>query len=196
MHSHVPDLREKLPCSKHLNFHSQPLPEATGEAGFSQGTLHDTLQQALDPKEPKKAEKKRFKKSKITIGASNSQHVSGDKIPKRVCDKMTIPNWHRSHELAKPMLPDNVLGVVRPEIKSVHDKVLLLEKELIKENNPSYPLFPGKVPMGMGFVDIYPGDVFFVRYSDIFDMFHMKPLPPSMVRLFVLNLAQQLIREN
>src|ERR1041385_4668095 len=65
-----------------------------------------------------------------------------------------------------------------------------------KDDNPTYLLYMGKVPEGLGFVDKYPGDLFFLRFNDIFDMFHMNALHPSMVRLAALSLAHQLIKEN
>src|ERR1041385_7691493 len=65
-----------------------------------------------------------------------------------------------------------------------------------KDDNPTYLLYMGKVPEGLGFVDKYPGDLFFLRFNDIFDMFHMNALHPSMVRLAAQSLAHQLIKEN
>ena len=48
----------------------------------------------------------------------------------------------------------------------------------------------------MGFLDETPGDMLFVRFDDIFDMYHMKALHRSMVRLFVLSMAHRLINDN
>jgi len=82
------------------------------------------------------------------------------------------------------------------DMRSLHDGVLYVEKNLIKEDNSTYPFYIGKVPQGLGFVDKDPADLFFMRFNDIFDMFHMKALHPSMVRLVALSMAHQLIKEN
>ena len=49
--------------------------------------------------------------------------------------------------------------------------------------NLTYPVFVGRVPKGLGFVDTSPGDVLILRFDDVFDMFHMKRLYPTFVRL-------------
>ena len=45
------------------------------------------------------------------------------------------------------------------------------------------------MPKGFGYVDSPPADIMFLRYDDIFDMFHMKRLHPSLVRLVALRMA-------
>ena len=47
----------------------------------------------------------------------------------------------------------------------------------------------------MGFVDNSPGDLFFLRFDDIFNMFHLKRLHYTLVRLFSLSMAMQVLRE-
>ena len=47
----------------------------------------------------------------------------------------------------------------------------------------------------MGFVEEVPGDVFFLRFEHIFDMFHMKRLDVSLVHLFALHLAYVVSRK-
>src|ERR1041385_5793959 len=105
-------------------------------------------------------------------------------------------NWHEIHELGKPMLPPKLLEIVTSDMRNLHNAILYVETNLAKDDNPTYPLYIGKVPEGLGFVDKYPGDLFFLRFNDIFDMFHMNALHPSMVRLAALSLAHQLIKEN
>src|SRR3954463_549000 len=58
------------------------------------------------------------------------------------------------------------------------------------------PIFVVKVPLGLGFVANAPEDLFFLRFDDIFNMFHLYPLHYTMVRPFSLSLAMQIIREN
>ena len=61
--------------------------------------------------------------------------------------------------------------------------------------SPSYPVFVGMVPKGFGFVDTYPGDVMFLRFNDIFDMYHMRRLYPTFVRLVALSMAHKIMKE-
>ena len=51
------------------------------------------------------------------------------------------------------------------------------------------------MPGGMGFVDNSPGDLFFLRFDDIFNMFHLKRLDYTLVRLFSLHMAMKVERE-
>ena len=60
---------------------------------------------------------------------------------------------------------------------------------------PTYPVFVAKVPTGFGFVDKAPADVFFLRFEDIFNMFHFQRLHRNWLRLFALAEAYQLIQE-
>jgi hypothetical protein len=59
----------------------------------------------------------------------------------------------------------------------------------------TYPVFMVKVPEGMGFFDKPPADVFFLQFDDIFKKFHLKRLHPTFVRLFMLNMAYQVMKE-
>ena len=78
----------------------------------------------------------------------------------------------------------------------MHDGVLTIERRLLSEKDPSHPVFVVKVPPGLGFIDNAPADLFFLRFDDIFNMFHLYALHYTMVRLFSLSLAMQIIREN
>src|SRR3954470_24128041 len=94
------------------------------------------------------------------------------------------------------MLPNNLRKLASLELQSVHDVVLTIERRLISEKDPSHPVFVVKVPPGLGFIDNAPMDMFFLQFDDIFNMFHLYPLHYTMVRLFSLSLAMQIIREN
>ena len=59
----------------------------------------------------------------------------------------------------------------------------------------TYPVFIAKVPVGMGFIDYKPAYVFFLRFDDLFGMFHLKRLNPSLVHLFVLSEAYHARKE-
>ena len=95
----------------------------------------------------------------------------------------------------QPILPPNLVDKLPGDLRSLHDSVLHLECGILQMKNPTYPVFMGRVPKGLGFVDTSPGDVFFLRFDDIFNMFHMKRLYPTFVRLVALSMAQQLIKE-
>ena len=45
------------------------------------------------------------------------------------------------------------------------------------------------MPKGFGFVDSPPADILFLRFEDIFKMYHQKRLHPSLVRLVALRMA-------
>ena len=102
----------------------------------------------------------------------------------------------RIHVAGGPMLPKNLRRLASSEVQSVHDGVLTIERRLLLEKDPSHPVFVVKVPPGLGFVDNAPADLFFLRFDDIFNMFHLYPLHYTMVRLFSHSLDMQIIREN
>jgi hypothetical protein len=187
------------PRSTRRLFSSQGAPEAApfsprDPAGLSQDTLQEALQDSfVQPASRKTTGRKRAKKRAFD---SSSQPVEGCRKPIRVQDKVPIINWHEIHELGKPMLPPKLLEIVTSDMRNLHNAILYVETNLAKDDNPTYPLYIGKVPEGLGFVDKYPGDLFFLRFNEIFDMFHMNALHPSMVRLAALSLAHQLIKEN
>ena len=95
----------------------------------------------------------------------------------------------------EPILPPNVLKSLTGDMRSLHDSVLEVEKQLLQSKSPTYPVFVVKVPKGMGFVDKDPAEVFFLRFDDIFNMFHLKWLHPTLVSLVALSMAHQIIRE-
>jgi hypothetical protein len=61
--------------------------------------------------------------------------------------------------------------------------ILFLEEGLLKETNPSYPIFTVKVPADVGFVDDHPADIFFISYEDVFKLFNAKRLDYNLVHL-------------
>jgi hypothetical protein len=52
-----------------------------------------------------------------------------------------------------------------------------------------------KVPTNVGFVDGYPGDLFFIRFEDIFRFLHMFWMDKSLVRVISLSMAHDIIVE-
>ena len=75
-----------------------------------------------------------------------------------------------------PILPDNRLPLVSGEMRSLHESVLRRELELLKMKDPAYSVFAAKVPVDWGFCDKPPADVMFLRFDDIFNMFHTRRL--------------------
>ena len=56
------------------------------------------------------------------------------------------------------------------------------------EKGPGYPLYAVNVPRQMSYVDGFPADKFFLRFDYIFDMFHVKKLDFTFVRLYALHM--------
>jgi len=181
---------ERATTTKKRLFGSQETPEDVGLPEdpttradiISPGTLHAVASQAAQGGiPPEKKPHKRYKKNKL---ASSSQKPVPDVVP-------TI-KWHTSHVLGQPMLPKNHLEKLKGDLRSLHEDVWYVEECLLKDPNPGYPLYAAKVPKGFGFVDSFPGDVMFLRFDDIFDMYHLKRLYPTFVRLVALRLAYYL----
>ena len=130
---------------------------------------------------PAKKARKRGKKPKLD---ASSQIPVPDVVPNI--------KWHEVHELGKPILPKYLANKLRGDMRSLHDDIQYLEERLLQQPNPAYRLFVGKVPKGFGFVDYVPADSVFLRFDDIFNMFHQKRLHPSLVRLVALRMAYDL----
>ena len=94
-----------------------------------------------------------------------------------------------------PILSERMPTAASGDMRSLHDSVLIIETHLLRERDQAYSVFMAKVPEGRGFVDKAPGDLFFLRFADIFDMFHMNPLHHTFVRLFSLSMEMQIIRD-
>jgi len=135
--------------------------------------------------------KKARKRHPARKKASSSQPAASHQV---VLDKVPM-NLRPVHVLGYPILPKNVLKTMSGDLIALHDSILYEEERLMKEANPSYPLWIAKVPKGFGFVDTNPGDAVFLRFDDLFDMFHLRQLTPHVVRLFTLSIAIQVARE-
>jgi hypothetical protein len=72
---------------------------------------------------------------------------------------------------------------------------MYLENQLLKERNPEYPVHMVKVPTDMGFVDGYPGDLFFIRFEEIFSLVHLQWMGKSLVHLISLSMSHNIIIE-
>jgi hypothetical protein len=144
----------------------------------------EEMQQKGTPSCNKKKERKRKKKGDA---ASTSVRPAD-----RVLDRLTTP-WRKMHYLGEPMLPSEILKDMGDIIKDVHDNIMYLENQLVKERNPGYPVHVVKVPTNVPFVGRYPGDLFFIRFKDIFTLLHMFQMDKSLVRLISLSMAHDII---
>ena len=95
-----------------------------------------------------------------------------------------------------PILTKRKLRVAGGDMVSLHDAVLTIEERRLREKDQAYDVFVAKVPLRMGFVEKSPADLLFVRFSDIFDIFHLFRPQHSLVRLFSLDMAMRIHRNN
>jgi hypothetical protein len=146
----------------------------------------EEMQQKGTPLCNNKKERKRKKKGQV---ASTSAHPAT-----RVLDRLSTP-WRKTHYLGEPMLPSDILKDMGGSIKDVHDNIMYLEDQLLREKNPGYPIHVVKVSTNVGFVDGYPGDLFFIRFEDIFRLLHMFRMDKILVRLISLSMAHDIIVE-
>jgi hypothetical protein len=47
------------------------------------------------------------------------------------------------------MLSEHVLRILTPDMRSLHNSVLYVEKQLLNSKDPAYPLYVAKVPTGI-----------------------------------------------
>jgi hypothetical protein len=74
-------------------------------------------------------------------------------------------------------------------MRSMHRIVLHLEKQLLKTKSAAHLLFVVQVPKIMNFITAPPGDMFFLRFEDIFSLFLLKQLYHTIGHRVVLSLA-------
>ena len=187
-----PPPREKANTTKKRLFGSQETPEDAGmpeaqaarDAIISPGTLKAVASQAIQADDVTAGGKKGRKRNKKPKLDASSQKAVPDVVPRI--------KWHENHEIGKPILPKYLADKLGGDMRSLHDSVLYLEERLLQQQNPGYPLFVGKVPKCFGFADSVPADAMFLRFDDVFDMFHQKRLHPSFVRLIALRMGYDL----
>ena len=93
------------------------------------------------------------------------------------------------------MLPKDMLACATSDMRSLHEAILTIETRLLREKHPSYPVFMAKVPLNMGFITTLPADMIILRFSEIFNLFHLYRLDHSLVRLFSLSMAMTVKRD-
>ena len=163
---------------------------------FSPDTLRRTAGDGLaSPVEAADAKRKRVRKRPNR----NKDKAASQPAPIRYRDDVVPPREDgltRVHEAGQPILPPELRRLASGAMMSLHEGVLTLEGLLLKDKDPSYPVFTAKVPEDVGFITDAPADVFFIAYEDIFKLFHSRRLDYNLVRLFALNLAMKVKRED
>ena len=201
----MPDLPEKerppVECKKSLfRQSSQDTPPdactqdqpAEGRAMLSPTTMGVAVNEALPGSLPVPAKKQRKRPKKgPTAKASSSQPPPVI----RVQDRIPTRNAPLLHIAGQPMLPPDAHRATTGDFRRLHDHVLSTEKSLLRSNDPGYPLYAVKVPKGWGFYDKTAADMFFLRFDCIFEMYHMRRLDFTFVRLFVLHLSYVVRKE-
>jgi hypothetical protein len=99
------------------------------------------------------------------------------------------------HEAGTGMMNPQLLAVATPHMRHLHHACLYIEQHRIKDKDESYNVFKVKVPEVLGFIFDVPADIFYVRHSDIFDLLRGIQLHDTLVRLYTLNLASNIIRD-
>ena len=103
----------------------------------------------------------------------------------------------KHHVAGTPMMRPSMLDVAGPHMRNLHHSCLHVEERRLRENDQSYMVYRAKVPSDVPcLVSVPPGDIFYVRHTDIFDMLNGFRLHDTLVRLFSLNMAMQIIRDN
>ena len=106
----------------------------------------------------------------------------------RLQDRIDIPDADKWHIPGQPILPATALRARFGNLRRLHDDVLRIEKGIIASKDPGYPLYVVNVPRQMSYVDSFPTDKFFLQFDYIFDMFHVKKLDFTFVRLYALHI--------
>ena len=169
----------------------EPQADATRRSILSPPTLHKAATEQIKVGACLKSEKKKGRTRKKST--SSSQPL----MPIRAQDGPPSPKdlSYAIHVAGRSMLPPNMLDIATSDMQSVHNSILTLETMLLREKNPSYPVFMAKVPLNMGFVNNVPADMIIVRFSEIFNLFHLKRLDHSLIRLFSLSLSMTIRRD-
>lgn len=97
------------------------------------------------------------------------------------------------HVMGEPIFKDpELLSALTGDMRSLHDGVLFCEERRLNSKDTSYNVHIAAVPDNLGFVKKVCADKIVLRFSDIFDLFHLNPLHISFTRLYALSLARQI----
>ena len=73
---------------------------------------------------------------------------------------------------------------------------MVLEQRILDDTSAGYPTFVAKVQQARASCWNQLGKMLILRFADIFDMFHQRPLHHTFVRLFSISMMMKIIREN
>ena len=141
--------------------------------------------------------KNKNKKRKRGPGASASQPA-----PKTIrghedtVSPRAVVGLTRVHEAGKAILPPELLCLARGSMHALHESILVLERLLLQDKDPNYPVFTVKVPMDLDFIYDAPANPFFIAYEDVFNLFHSRRLDYNLVRLYALDMSMKIKRDN
>ena len=204
-HGHGDQTRRPTTVAQRLVFRGLSQEDTPPEAGdpavqkpatiFSPNTLNKTVNEVgVAPPGPNDEKKRKPRKRRAKTGASMSQPAQrirhDDVIPATCPDGLT-----RVHEAGKPILPGDLIRVASGAMHNLHSTILYLEECLLKEKDPSYPVFQVRVPEDPDFVHEEPADLLFIAFEDVFNLFHLRRLDYNMVRLYAINLQLKIKRE-
>ena len=204
----------KAPCSKKL-FSSQETPEEDDALVkdqtkkkaviFSPNTLTGCVaSQAKAPVVPPKGLTGRKRKRAAALAPNKGKKrnvISSVSQPpptmptQALQEKACTHVWRTTHWVGQPMLPKLVVKNLNSKLSNLHDGILHLEEALLSSESPACPVYAVKVPVSYGFVDEHPAEIFFIRFSDIFNVFHLKQLHRNLVRLVALSMQHKLFTD-
>ena len=99
------------------------------------------------------------------------------------------------HFPGEPILLKALNDLLSTELRLLHDTILCREKYTFSHGGGFYPIFPVMVQLNLGLGDDLPPDKFYVPFEDIFNLFHLYKLGPSLIRLWAINTAYTAICE-
>ena len=200
---------------------SQETPPAAGVAAqdkpatgvFSPGTIAKSVAEGLrgqpwnnKPRRPPKKMPKGASASQPPKMPKGSKGASASQPTPMIIQgrEDTIPpppdkSAHMVHEAGKPIVPPEMTHLATPAMISLSASISMLEGFLLKDRDPNYPAFTVQVPKeegGLVVVGEHPADLFFVAYEDVFNLFNQQRLNYNLVRLYALNEAMTIHRDN
>ena len=200
---------------------SQETPPAAGVAAqdkpatgvFSPGTIAKSVAEGLrgqpwnnKPRRPPKKMPKGASASQPPKMPKGSKGASASQPTPMIIQgrEDTIPpppdkSAHMVHEAGKPIVPPEMTHLATPAMISLSASISMLEGFLLKDRDPNYPAFTVQVPKeegGLVVVGEHPADLFLVAYEDVFNLFNQQRLNYNLVRLYALNEAMTIHRDN
>lgn len=167
---------------------------------LSPTTLGAGLREGLtDPPPPEPTKKKQRKRPAPRKGKNKAANVGSSSQPppqNRVAHSVPMKHAALLHVAGKPMVPPNALAAITGDLRRLHDHVLSTERSLLASDDPGYPLYTVHVPCtDKTYVHTCPADLFFLRFDYIFEMFLMRRLDFTFVRLYAMHMNYIVRRE-